>query len=204
MCLPCAGRVFHTCSKFNRHNRKGGGTSALTPGRDIHMTLRNRFSSRSMKWCQRCFQQVNLEAVRGKAPAELPSSTPGWKPDQCKMGDKWMCKLKVKRKSTPEAGAHSPSPLDPDTPRPLLWMTHIPWGSRTPGTCPALAEQDQMGQDHILLWFGGWHCGHWVAWGYWWSCEHPLLEAPGLASVCRLWALGPVSFHFLLEWWDVF
>lgn len=30
-------------------------------------------------------------------------------------------------------------------------------------------------------------------------CEHPLLEAPGPASVFRLWALGPVSFHFLLE-----
>lgn len=67
-----------------------------------------------------------------------------------------------------------------------------------PKACPALAEQDQVAQGFILLQVAGtmgidWHGGTSG------PCRRPLLEAPGLARVCRLWALGPVGFHFLLE-----
>lgn len=63
-------------------------------------------------------------------------------------------------------------------------MTHIPWGHRSPGTCPALAEQDQMGQGFILLQFGGWHEDTSS------PCERPLLKASGRASVCKVVAAG--------------
>lgn len=94
---------------------------------------------------------------------------------------------------------HPPSPVPPTLPG-LASEWLIPLGPQV-SWYPLSRRAGPDGAGRPLQRLGGWHRGHWLEWGTSHPRERPLLEDPGLASVCRPWAPGAWS-SFIFYWND--